>query len=382
MALQRAVCERPLTTVMTTHDCSAAMADMVAACTSCGECVRPCSFLLQQGTPAAIAGRGDAESNLLSAYGCSLCGLCDAVCPEGLSPSAMFLAMRQEAVSRGLIDLKAYAPWLSYEKTGAFPLFRRDLIPAGCTTVFFPGCSLPGTRPDAVQELFRRLRRIEPTTGLVLDCCGKISHDLGLTERFTSLFNRLSTRLTNKGITRILTACPGCSKMLRKHAESFEVVSVYEVLLEGQGAGLKGQNSNFFLAPGPCTLDPVVIHDPCPARFDAAQQTAVRQLVQSCGYRIEELSSHGQTTRCCGQGGMVEGCVPGTIKQESSIIAAQTAGRPVVSSCGACCETLASTTPTAHIADLLTGTGSFTTQPVSSLKRWLNRLKLRFSRLS
>lgn len=356
---------------MVTHDCSAAMADMVAACTSCGECVRPCSFLQQHGTPAAIAGHGDAESTLLSAFGCSLCGLCDAVCPEGLSPSAMFLAMRQEAVTRNLVDLPPYRHWLGYEKLGSSPLFQRDLIPSGCTTVFFPGCSLPGTRPDAVQGLYRLLGKHDPAIGLVLDCCGKISHDLGLTERFTSIFNRLSTRLENKRITRILTACPGCSKILRKYGEQFEVASVYEVLVSS--------------APLTNDLDQnrvVAIHDPCPARFDTAQQQAVRQLINQCGYKVEELPSHGQNTRCCGQGGMVEGCVPGTVKQESRIIAAEAAGRPVVSSCGACCETLAHTTPTAHIADLLTGTGSFTTQPVSSLKRWLNRLQLRFARLT
>lgn len=347
------------------------MAEMAHNCTSCGECVRPCSYLQQQGTPAAIAGRGTAESNLLSAFGCSLCGLCDAVCPEALSPSAMLLAMRQEAVRNGLIDLKPHAPWLNYEKLGSSPLFQRNLIPGGCTTVFFPGCSLPGTRPDAVQGLYRLLRRHDPTIGLVLDCCGKISHDLGMEERFTSIFNRLSTRLNNKRITRILTACPGCSKVLRKFGEQLEVVSVYEVLVSSTPlADALNQNRV------------VTIHDPCPARFDQPQQQAVRQLINQCGYQIEELPSHGQTTRCCGQGGMVEGCVPGTVRKESAVIGRQAAGRSLISSCGACCETLAVTTPTAHIADLLTGTGSFTTQPVSSLKRWLNRLKLKFARLT
>jgi len=347
------------------------MTEMAANCTSCGECVRPCSFLQQQGTPFALAQRGATDSNLLSAYGCSLCGLCDAVCPELLSPSSMLHNMRQEAVSRGLVDLNTYAPWLSYEKTGASALFRRDLIPAGCSTVFFPGCSLPGTRPDAVQELFRRLRKIEPTTGLVLDCCGKISHDLGLTKRFTTLFERLSTRLKNKGITRILTACPGCSKVLRKYGEQFEVVSVYEVL--ASSAPLPDDQKQNCL---------VTIHDPCPARFDAAQQTAVRQLVQSCGYRIEELSSHGATTRCCGQGGMVEGCVPGTIKQESRIIAAEAAGRPVISSCAACTDTLRAATPSGHVVDLLTNNTDFSFKPLSSARRWFNRLKLKFTRLT
>lgn len=366
------------------------LAEMAHDCTSCGECVRPCAFLQQQGTPAQIARQGVTPAVLLSAYGCSLCGLCDAVCPELLSPSSMFLAMRQQAASRKLFDLKPYQPWLTYEKLGSHPFFRRDLIPVGCTTVFFPGCSLPGTRPEAVRGLYRLLQQQDATIGLVLDCCGKISHDLGLTDCFEMIFMKLAHRLQAKGITRILTACPGCSKILRKHGSAFEVTSVYEELLEGQGlkeqgqgSGVKGQKTEATdLAPCPLTLGPVAIHDPCPARFDHAQQQAVRTLTTAVGYTIKEIPSHGATTRCCGQGGMVEGCVPGTVKKESRLIAAETGGSPVVSSCGACCETLAHTTPTAHIADLLTGTGSFTTQPVSSVQRWLNRLKLRFSRLS
>ena len=349
----------------------AAMTDMAARCTSCGECVRPCSFLQQNGTPAVCANTGATDQNLLKAFHCSLCGLCDGLCPEGLTPSELFHTMRQEAVARGLLNLKPYHPWLTYEKLGRHPLFQRYLIPVGCNTVFFPGCSLPGTRPDAVRGLYRLLQKQDMSIGLVLDCCGKISHDLGLTERFNGIFGQLASRLQRHTITRIVTACPGCSKILRHYREDFEVVSIYEVLAQ-LPAG----------APRPLHSDPVVIHDPCPARFDHSQQLAVRQLIQSSGYRIEELPDHGRTTRCCGQGGMVEGCLPGTVKSEARVIAAESAGRPVISSCAACCETLAPTTPTAHIADLVTGTGSFTSRPVSSLKRWLNRLKLRFSRFS
>jgi len=345
------------------------MANMAARCTSCGECVRPCAFLQQQGTPAAIAKRGSTPDNLLTAYGCSLCGLCDALCPEQLSPSSQFLAMRREAAAQGLVDLKPYKPWLTYEWLGGSLLFRRDHIPANCQTVFFPGCSLPGTRPAATKKLFRRLQQHDRSIGLVLDCCGKISHDMGLVKRFNTIFNHLQQRLKTYGITRVLTACPGCSKMLRTYGQGIEVQSIYELLAE--------QPTNL-----PETiLGTVSVHDPCPSRFDQAQHKAVRKLIERTGYRIEELPSSGPVTRCCGQGGMVEGCAPGTVHREATLIGAEAAERPLVSSCGGCCETLSNMTPTAHVADLLTSTGSFSGRPLSSFRRWLNRLLLRFSRL-
>lgn len=354
---------------------------MAAHCTSCGKCVRPCDFLQQNGTPKSIALRGSNDADLLSAYGCSLCGLCDAVCPEALSPSALFLSMRQEAARRGLTDLKRYRPWLIYEKLGSTTPFKRSVIPKDCTTVLFPGCSFPGTRPDSLIDLFGRLRQLDPTAGLVLDCCGKISHDLGLSERFQKIFGNLAQRLENKGITRIVTTCPGCSKIFRKHGGGFEVVSIYE-LLEGQGSWVMGQNAISPLAPCPLTPDPVVIHDPCPARFDTAQQQAVRQLVLTLGFQIEELPQNRRLTRCCGQGGMVDGCVPGSSVKEASRIAASASGVPVITSCASCAETICPHGPTTHIADLLTGQSNFSTMPVSSARRWLNRLKLRFTRFT
>ncbi len=345
--------------------------EMLSACTNCGECLKPCSFLQKYGTPAAIAKRGMAENNLLSAFGCSLCGLCDAVCPEALSPSSMFIAMRREAITLRLVDLKLYSPWLNYEKTGGSFFFRRDFIPDGCKTVFFPGCSLPGSHPDAVLALFIKLRQLEPDAGLILDCCGKISHDLGLVDKFQNIFSKLMRRLKTAGIKRILTSCPGCSKILKKYSEGFEIVSIYELL---------GATSSISFPEASGKV--VAIHDPCTARFDSVQQQAVRRLLASSGFTIQELPSSMRTTRCCGQGGMVEATVPGTVRRESEQIASGVAGKTLVTSCGACCDTLSEVTATIHLADILTGKIDFESKPVSSFRRWINRLKLRFVRLT
>jgi Fe-S oxidoreductase len=212
----------------------------------------------------------------------------------------------------------------------------------------------------------------------VLDCCGKISHDLGLSERFEDIFSRLAERLQQNGITRVLTSCPGCSNILRKYGSKFEVLSVYEVLASES----KDQSQESRIKNVPLITPAVVtIHDPCTARFDDAQQQSIRKLITHTGHTIHEMTEHGRTTRCCGQGGMVEGCVPGTVTRESKQIAVGATGQLVVTSCGACCDTLSAVTPAIHIADLLTGTADYPAKPASSAKRWLNRLKLRFSRL-
>ncbi len=344
------------------------MAEMAAACTSCGKCVSPCAFLRKQGAPAAIAANGSGAENLMLAYDCSLCGLCDAHCPLGLTPSAMFLAMRRQAVSEDLLDLKPYRPLLSYEQLGGSALFRRDFIPQGCTTVFFPGCSLPGTRPAALRLLFRQLQRQDAAIGLVLDCCGKISSDLGLEERFETLFERLLLRLKNQGITRVLTSCPGCTKTLESNSLGISVMSIYPLLAEAEPSAVSAGRGV------------VAVHDPCTARFNLPQQQAVRRLIENRGYQVRELPFHGAKTRCCGQGGMVEARVPGTVSKEASVIGEKT-NVPLITSCAACCDALSQVAEVAHIADLLTGRDELHVKPPSSLRRWLNRLKLRWSRL-
>lgn len=345
--------------------------DMAKRCTSCGVCVRSCDFLRRSGSPAALARQGREDGAvLLRAYECSLCGLCDALCPLRLSPATMFLAMRREAVKTGRIDAKTYRPWLTYEKLGGALPFRRYALPPGCTTVFFPGCSLPGSRPQTVLSLLAALRRDDPAVGLVLDCCGKISHDLGYGESFARISESLRRRLQGSGVRRILTACPGCDLMLRKLDGDFEVRGIYEVLTEGDAVAETVPNRGT-----------VAVHDPCPSRFDPKRQQAVRELIRRSGYTIEELPEHGRTTRCCGQGGMVEGVRPGTVDREATQIAAQGQGRPLVSSCAACVNALGLRAEAYHVVDLLGGEALPSQRPLSSARRWLNRLRLRLTRL-
>jgi len=346
------------------------MEDMAALCTSCGECVAPCAFLQREGTPGAVAERGSGNHNLLKAFQCSLCGLCDALCPEKLSPAAMFLDMRRQAVASGLFDRRAYKPWLNYEKLGGSAFFRRDHIPRGCATVFFPGCALAGRSPQTVLDLYKQLQHIEPSAGLVLDCCGKISHGLGLEDNFSAIISRLEKRLAKRGIKRILTTCPGCSKILRKSEDRFDILSLYEELAaNGQTASVAED------APV------VTVHDPCPARFDEMQQQAVRTLVSQAGFRIEEMQQSGRKTRCCGQGGMVEGCVPGTLEQEGKKVMEMAGKHSVVTSCAACADSLERHLPTVHVAELEFSRINTSARSTSSAGRWLNRLKLKFARL-
>ncbi len=350
----------------------AAIAEMAARCTSCGKCVRPCHFLRTHGSPAYLAQRGDEPDTISLAMQCSLCGACDARCPLSLQPSALFLAMRQEAQRQNLIDLAPYQPWLRYESLGRSRLFRRYHNPHASTVAFFPGCSFPGGRPAGVMTLYRLIQQVTPHAGLVLDCCNKISHDLGTHASFESHLTSLHKRLQDHGFTTLLTACPGCTSIFERYAATeITCKNVYQYLVE-QGATIP----ETYNASGTVRL-----HDPCPSRFDNVQQKAVRYLLAQTGVKLEEIPEHGRSTRCCGQGGMVEAILPGTVAQEATLLHDTAAGDPMVTTCGGCCEALGRTGTVMHLADLLHQNGPAPKATTTSLGKWLNRLKLRFMRL-
>ncbi len=310
-------------------------------CRDCGTCVRECAFLSARGTPAAIAARVDPETGAgaAEAFACSLCGLCSAACPKGLFPEALFLAMRETAARRGLADLSPYRGLLAYEARGGSPAFTLFSLPPGGHTVFFPGCTLPGTRPGPTRDLFLALERAIPALGAVLSCCFKPSQGLGLSDRFHGRFDALADRLEAAGVREILCACPNCLRIFADQGR-FLVRTPWEVLAQSG------------TLPLPALSGEVTVHDPCPLRRHPAARLAARSLLAATGLTIKEPPASGDRTLCCGQGGAAHLAGPDA-ESWPDRIRAGAAGRTVVTWCAGCAGHLSAHMPAAHLLDVL-----------------------------
>ena len=318
--------------------------DIREHCTDCGACAKTCAFLSNYGTPKNIAAGFDflLPRDQAIAYECSLCGLCAAVCPEKLDPCRFFLEVRRRFVNGGHFDATAYRAILGYEKRGTSAILSWYGLPAGCDTVFFPGCSLPGTRPEVTLRMFRHLQQTIPTLGIVLDCCTKPSHDLGRRAHFESVFGEMTVYLSAQGIKTVLVACPNCFKIFRHHGNGIAVKTVYEVIHAAGGvSGTRNGGRE------------VSVHDPCALRNEPPVQRAVRGLLSSMGLTVAEMKHRGRHTVCCGEGGMVGFVKPELAKEWSAIRGRESGGRPLVAYCAGCTEFLSRVAPTIHIADLL-----------------------------
>lgn len=317
--------------------------DIAKNCVHCKQCVKECAFLQRHGTPGQIA---RATLELASGYDylafeCSLCDMCAAVCPLSLRPSDMFLEMRRKTDSQGRQTRISPCIYLGFEKRGVSRHLTYYALPAGCSTILFPGCALAATRPQAILDLFAWLRRKEPTLGVVLDCCTKPSHDLGRTEFFENAFGEMRRYLLANGVRRVLTACPSCYKVFKTYGGDLAVETVYEAL---------AADAETSWARQPKT---VTIHDPCPFRFDASVQSAVRTLVSRNGYAIEEMPHHGATTFCCGEGASVRCSAPELAETWSRRRVDESRQHQMVTYCAGCNETLGRHTETRHVLDIL-----------------------------
>jgi Fe-S oxidoreductase len=328
-----------------------------ADCTRCGACRARCGFLQEAGTPGEVAHAIASGSGALpDVYHCSLCGLCGAVCPEGVRPEELFLAMRQARVRSGAFDAAPYSPILAFERLGDSALFSLLRLPAGGETVLFPGCGLCASRPKTVRRLYTALRRGIPDLGVALGCCLKPSRDLGRADFFAERFGSLRDRLVDAGVRRVLTACPNCHKVFMAHGGPLTVTTVYEVLAGAKASPGKAWSHGDGAAE-------VVVHDPCSLREGREAQDAVRSLVRGCGLAVAELPDGRGRTVCCGEGGMVKFVRPGLADRWASMRVGQAEGRTIVTSCAGCAGFLGGAATVEHVLD-----GLFDSRPRGLLR--------------
>ena len=253
----------------------------------------------------------------------------------------MFLEMRREAVDRDEQQLSSHGRILGYEERGTSRRYSYYGLPEKCDTVLFPGCTLPGTRPDKVKKLYHHLLETIPNLGIVLDCCAKPSHDLGREKHFQAMFTEMKEFLTAKGVKKVLVACPNCYKVFSQYGSPLQVATVYQHLAFRS------------LPETTDTAQPVTVHDPCSIRNEKDVHAAVRTLLRSNELKIEEMKHHGQKTICCGEGGTVECMNPAFAREWGERRREEAGGTRILTYCAGCVNYLGRFNPTSHILDFL-----------------------------
>lgn len=341
-------------------------------CVDCGLCQKDCLFLQRYGSPKEIAEGGLRSRELLrESYECSLCTLCTAVCPKDVDPALMLRNIRVRSTSAGQGGFREHKGILAYERWGVSSLFTWYGLPKGCTTVFFPGCAMLGSRSRRVIQIYEHLRQSIPNLGLVMDCCTKPSHDLGRLDFFARTFGMMNRNLTASGVQTVLVACPSCYRVWQDYGREVKVRTIYE------------QFAVTGVPARPPAMGKVTVHDPCAVRNETGIHRAVRELVAGMGLEISEMKHHGRRTVCCGEGGAASHIVPETAANWTKIRAQEAEGRHIITYCAGCTNYLGRLARTDHVTDLLfepertlAGRIRVTPSPVTWLKRLLMKMHL------
>lgn len=325
----------------------------------CLECVKVCPYLAHYGAypkryareiynnESIVMGVRQANKMINS---CSLCGLCERVCPEDFAMQDLCLTTRQSMVNRGTMPPSAHEFALldmAFSKSDAFALARHapdDLEGAGESAhLFFPGCQICASSPDKVFQVYEHLRNnLDGGVGLMLDCCSAPALWSGRDADFQEGIRAWAERWREMGEPRMIVACSTCYRVLSDHLPEIPVVSLWQVL-DPSGAATEKTGQGKRLA----------VHDPCTTRYAADIREAVRKHLKASGVDVEELRLSGELTECCGFGGLMQNANP-EIAKETVRRRAELSESDYLTYCGMCRDNLAGAGKrVVHLLDIL-----------------------------
>ncbi|WP_022662439.1 pyridine nucleotide-disulfide oxidoreductase/dicluster-binding protein [Paucidesulfovibrio longus] len=272
----------------------------------CLECVKNCAYLEHYGSyPKVYARRifnnasmvmGTRQANTL-VNSCMDCGLCEALCPGDFDMGALCLEARRDLVGIGKMPPSAHEFALrdmAFANGEKCRLAKPAPGKSSASLLFFPGCQLTASDPQAVKRAYEWLLSARPDAGLHLACCGAPALWAGQTGKHEAALAVLREEWTGLGSPEVVAACPTCLKTLSEALPDARIRSFWGFVRE---LGLPDNP----LSP----QRPLAVHDPCGSREDAGLHEDIRALLALLDVRAVEPKLTRDLTECCGYGGLL-----------------------------------------------------------------------------
>jgi len=278
----------------------------------CMECVNNCAYLKEFGGYPKVYARqiynnasivkGTRQANTMI-NSCMLCDLCTELCPEDFPMAELCLGARRELVDNKVMPQSAHDFALrdmAFANSDACSYAEHAPGEAQSEWAYFPGCQLSASSPDSILKSYAFLReQLDGGVGLLLHCCGAPADWAGETALFQESSAALRLHWEKMGRPKLIVTCPSCLETLGSALPEAECISLWSVLNAHVAA----------LAPAR-PEQPLCLHDPCTARYDAGLQQEVRDLLHKIGVTSTEPRLTGVTTECCGFGGLLADANP------------------------------------------------------------------------
>lgn len=312
-------------------------------CAQCSFCTTACETigytLWESNTPKGrifalkelLEGKLDGKNGTLasladSAFSCTLCGRCEAVCQTDIKLRSLWLQLRTELLNRGHFPKKLSLMRDGIDETGnvaSYPNEERaswtdfvEDVPdhgfqkekaevvyfVGCMSSFSPAIS---SIPESFAQLLHKAEVDFTIMGEKEMCCtypllvGGFGGDEKLIKK---LRDANVEAFKSTGATEMVFTCPSCYMTWK------------EDYLEQYGLDLKLYHStqyvNRLIDEGKVKLKKtgvkVSYHDPCDLGRNSNEYEAPRKLLRSTGAELLEPAQNREVGLCCGGGGDVE----------------------------------------------------------------------------
>jgi glutamate synthase (NADPH/NADH) small chain len=278
----------------------------------CLECVKVCEYLKEYGSYPKRYVR-EIYNNLSIVKGerrknqfinsCSLCGLCGEVCPTDLNMGTVCRESRREMVNQNRMPPSAHDFALrdmQFSNSNHFSLFRNQPGKTTSKYLFFPGCQLSASNPEYIEKLYSLLRENQELNndgiGLALRCCGAPARWAGRDDLFQQSREEFLNEYLSLDKPEVILACSSCYQVFKEEYPEISIVSLWDVL---DSSSLIKSNPNTAINLS------LSIHDPCSTRYETSIHRSSRHIIETLGFKVEELPLNRERTECCSYGGLM-----------------------------------------------------------------------------
>lgn len=261
--------------------------------------------------------RGELSSQMdFAVFTCALCGECTSECPVSIDAAEFTRNARFAVHAADPVRVADYRPMLTDRVGNIFSglldvqkvTYPDALADDACKedrgeSLFLPGCTLSAYAPELTRATMAYLCEMGEADCMTAYCCGNPLRGIGVLDRYDTYTGQLTQRMLERGVKRIVAACPNCFYSLDELQKrgtldaGIQLVCLPELLVH-HGVRIDAMGP---LVPG---LHTFAVHDSCPDRFERRFARSIRSLLPE-GSDVLEMEHAGLDAICCGSGGMV-----------------------------------------------------------------------------